>query len=225
MSVGRGESRRPSTRTLARTGSRASAAPTPIRRAPSFDRCRTQIASPASTAASSPPWPRSRWASTSPDVGSTRVTILPSLDAMSSDPSEVPSSAYVRVGTGPTACNAVVAGSLGEAEADTVGVPVPDGDADGVVAVLLGAVLADPEHAASSEIRRTTAERRMVGVMGKRSDDDHTPGGRIGGRRRALLPMLAGLALLASLTPPSRGRSRAAASGSATRSCSRRRTI
>ena len=44
------------------------------------------------------------------------------------------------------------------------------------------------------------AERRKVGVMGKRSDDDHTPGGRFGGRRRALLPMLAGLALFASLT-------------------------
>jgi hypothetical protein len=129
------------------------------------------------------------------------MMILPPWDARSSDPSEVPSSAYVRAGTGPTACNAVVAGSLGEAEADTVGVPVPDGDADGVVAVLVGGVLTDLEHAASSEIRRTTAERRMFGVMGKRFHDDHTPGGRIGGRRRALLPMLAGLGLLAALTP------------------------
>ncbi|MGZ5344896.1 MAG: hypothetical protein ACXWF5_09425 [Actinomycetota bacterium] len=131
------------------------------------------------------------------------MTILPAPDARSSDPSAAPSSAYVRAGTGPIGCNAVVAGSLGGAEAGTVAVgdPVPDGDADGVVAVLVGGVLTDPEHAASSEIRMATAERRMFGVMGKRSDDDHTPGGRIGGRRRALLPMLAGLAVLASLTP------------------------
>ncbi len=41
----------------------------------------------------------------------------------------------------------------------------------------------------------------MFGLMGKRFDIDHTPGGRIGCRGRALLPVLAGLGLLAALTP------------------------
>jgi hypothetical protein len=129
--------------------------------------------------------------------------ILPLGDAMNSDPSEVPSSAFERAGTGPIACNAVVAGSLGEAEADAVGDPVPGGDVEGEVAVLDGGVLAVREHAARSEIRTTAKERRMFGVMGKPSGHDHIPVPREGGPWRSILPVLVGLVLLAQTSTAS----------------------
>ena len=130
-----------------------------------------------------------------------RVTVLPSSDAMSSDPSVVPSSARERLGTGPIACRAVVAGGAVDADGETVDGPVLGGGMDGVVAELDGGVLADPEHAASSDIRRAADERRMFGVMGKRSDDDHIPLRRERRPWRAIPPALVALAVFASFNP------------------------
>jgi len=120
---------------------------------------------------------------------------------MSSDPSVVPSSARERLGTGPIACRAAVAGGVVDVDGGTVGVPVSEGGVDTDGEVLVAGVLADPEHAASSEIRRTADERRMFGVMGKRSDDDHIPLRREQRPWRAIPPALVAFALFASLTP------------------------
>lgn len=70
-----------------------------------------------------------------------------------------------------------------------------------MVAVLEAGDEVDPEHAARAQITTTAKERRMFGLMGKRSNDDHIPVRRKARPWRALLPMLAFLALLASLTP------------------------
>lgn len=127
--------------------------------------------------------------------------IFPLADARYSAPSDVPSSAVERAGTGPIACSAEGAGPLAAAVGVgvVVGVPVPDGALDGVVAVRVAGVEVDPEHAARTEITTTAKERRMVGGMRKGSSDDHIPAPREGGSRRAIVAALVGLAALASV--------------------------
>jgi hypothetical protein len=125
--------------------------------------------------------------------------ILPPWDAVNSDPSAVPSSTYERAGTGPISSKAVAAGSLAVVVGAIVGVPVPDGVLDDVVAVRVAGVEVDPEHAARIEITTTAKERRMVGGMRKASLDDHIPTLLEGRFRRAIVVTLVGLAALASI--------------------------